>query len=55
MLKEPGDECLVVCKWSQNTIFLEEAVKHFLLNPEDQQELTRQSDRWMNAKKKYFG
>ncbi len=55
MLKQPGDECIVVCKWSQNTIFLEEAVKHFLLNPEDQKELTRQSDRWMNTKKKYFG
>jgi hypothetical protein len=54
MLKEAGDECLLVCKWSQNTIFLEEAVKHFLLNPEDQKELTRQSDRWMSTKKKYF-
>lgn len=55
MLKEAGDECLVVCKWSQNTIFLEETVKHFLLNPEDQKELTRQSDRWLKKKKKYFG
>ena len=55
MLKAPGDECLIVCKWSQNTIFLEEAVKHFLLNPEDQKELTRQSDWWINTKKKYFG
>lgn len=54
MLKEVGDECLVVCKGSQNTIFLEEAVKHFLLNPEDQQELTRQSDWWLSTKKKYF-
>ena len=54
MLKEAGDECLVVCKWSQNTIFLEEAVKHFLLNPEDQKELTRQSDRRINTKKKHF-
>jgi len=54
MLKESGDECLVVCKWSQNTIFLEEAVKHFLLNPEDHKELTRQSDRWLNKKKEYF-
>lgn len=55
LLKEAGDEFLIVCKWSQNTIFLEEAVKHFLLNPEDQQELTRQSDRRLSKKKKYFG
>jgi len=54
LLKAPGDEYLVVCKWSQNTIFLEEAVKHFLLNPEDQQELTRQSDWRLSKKKKYF-
>lgn len=54
MLKEAGDECIIVCKWSQNTIFLEEAIKHFLLNPEDQKELTRQSDWWLNKKQKYF-
>lgn len=54
MLKESGDEYLVVCKWSQNTIYLEEAVKHFLLNPEDQKHLTRQSDWWLATKKKYF-
>lgn len=54
LLKEQGDEYLVVCKWSQNTIFLEEAVKQLLLNPEDQKELTRQSDRRLATKKKYF-
>jgi hypothetical protein len=54
MLKEPGNGCLVVCKWSQNTIFLEEAVKHFLLNPEDQKELTRQSPRRLAKKQKHF-
>ncbi len=55
MLKEVGDECVIVCKWSQNTIFLEEAVKHFLLNPEDQHELTRQSDWRLSKKSKFFG
>ena len=55
MLKKPGEEYFIVCKWSQNTIFLEEAIKHFLLNLEDQQELTRQSDWWLNKKNKYFG
>lgn len=54
LLKEPGNEYLVVCKWSQNTIYLEEAVKHFLLNPKDQKHLTRQSDWWLATKKKYF-
>lgn len=54
LLKDAADEFIVVCKWSQNTIYLEEAVKHFLLNPEDQQELTRQSDRRLATKKKYF-
>ncbi|MFA6256001.1 MAG: Mur ligase family protein [Candidatus Absconditabacterales bacterium] len=54
ILKAPGDEYLIVCKGSQNTIFLEEAVKHFLLNPEDQKELTRQSDWRLNKKKKFF-
>lgn len=54
MLKETGDECLLVCKWSQNTIFLEEAVKHLLLHPKDESQLTRQSERWLDTKKKYF-
>ena len=54
LLKDAADKFIVVCKWSQNTIYLEEAVKHFLLNPEDQKELTRQSDRWLATKKKYF-
>lgn len=55
VVKESDDEYLVVYKWSQNTIFLEEAVKYLLLNSEDKQKLTRQSNRWMNTKKKYFG
>ncbi|MDO4714087.1 MAG: hypothetical protein Q4B28_05635 [bacterium] len=37
-------------KGSQNTIFLEEAVKLLLLNPQDQAALTRQSPRWLNKK-----
>ena len=54
ILKEDKDDYLVVCKGSQNTIFLEEAVKHFLLHPEDHKELTRQSNWWLNKKSKYF-
>lgn len=54
MLAEPGNECLVICKWSQNTIFLEEAVKKLLANPADEYKLTRQWDRWMAKKKTFF-
>jgi len=53
LLKEPGNEVLLVCKWSQNTIFLEEAVKMLLKDPEDQKELTRQS-KWRMKKKHSF-
>lgn len=54
MLAEPWTECLLICKWSQNTIFIEEAVKMLLANPADQYKLTRQSDRWLQKKKKFF-
>lgn len=55
MLKESGLECLVICKWSQNTIFLEETVKMLLTNPEDGKKLTRQSDRWLKKKWEFLG
>lgn len=54
MLAESGNECLIVCKWSQNTIFIEEAVKKLLANPADEYKLTRQSHRWMQKKKEFF-
>ena len=54
MLQEPGLECVVVCKGSQNTIFLEETVKLLLLNAQDTTKLTRQSDRRQAKKKKFF-
>jgi len=54
MLREPGNEALVICKGSQNTIFLEEAVKKLLLNPADEYKLTRQSHRWMQKKDQFF-
>jgi len=55
MLKESGLECLLVCKGSQNTIFLEETVKMLLSNPKDEERLTRQSDRWIVKKREFFG
>jgi UDP-N-acetylmuramoyl-tripeptide--D-alanyl-D-alanine ligase len=45
---------LIIWKGSQNTIFLEEAIKILLENQEDVDNLTRQSDWWMNKKWKYF-
>jgi len=45
---------LIVWKGSQNTIFLEEAIKLLLKNDEDVLSLTRQSDQWINKKMKFF-
>ena len=45
---------LIVWKGSQNTIFLEEAIKILLENQEDVDNLTRQSDWWMKKKAKFF-
>ncbi len=43
-LKKQNDKLkILVFKGSQNTIFLEESVKHFLQNEKDEQYLTRQS------------
>lgn len=45
---------ILIFKWSQNTIFLEEAVKHFLKDSNDEKLLTRQSEFWMKKKEKYL-
>ena len=45
---------LIIWKGSQNTIFLEEAIKILLENQEDVLNLTRQSDWWMNKKWNFF-
>lgn len=42
---------LVLFKGSQNTIFLEEAVKQVLRSPEDEKNLCRQEWRWLKKKK----
>lgn len=48
--KHADDKFLILFKGSQNTIFLEEAVKHILKNPEDAEKLTRQGARWAARK-----
>ena len=53
-LSESKDLALVLFKGSQNTIFLEEAVKPILRRPEDTSKLCRQSARWMDKKENFF-
>ena len=55
-LKERKDKkpIILVFKWSQNTIFLEESVKHFLQNKKDEELLTRQSSFWMRKKEEFL-
>lgn len=55
-LKEKSDNnpIILVFKWSQNTIFLEESVKYFLINKEDAKLLTRQSTFWAEKKEDFL-
>lgn len=43
-------QSIILVKGSQNTIFLEDAVKQLLLNTEDQAQLPRQSNFWLKKK-----
>lgn len=45
---------LILFKWSQNTIFLEEAVKWCLANPQDEKLLCRQESFWQEKKQLFF-
>lgn len=49
-LKRSDEKWIILFKGSQNTIFLEEAVKQVLANKADVKYLTRQSDWWMQKK-----
>lgn len=54
-LKEDlADNSIILFKGSQNEIFLEEAVKFLLLNPNDTKLLARQDEYWMRLKQEYF-
>ncbi len=46
---------IVLVKGSQNTIFLEEAIKFILKNKKDEKNLCRQSDFWINKKQYLYG
>ena len=49
-LKKSDEKWIVLLKGSQNTIFLEEAVKMLLKDSSEAQFLTRQSKRWLEKK-----
>lgn len=48
------ERALVLVKGSQNTIFLEEAIKYILKNPDDAKKLCRQDEFWRKKKLKLF-
>lgn len=50
ILQNSPDRFLILFKWSQNTIFMEEAIKEVLLNKSDYSLLPRQSKEWMKRK-----
>jgi UDP-N-acetylmuramyl pentapeptide synthase len=52
--KTENTETMIYVKWSQNTIFLEEAIKYFLSQKSDNIKLCRQSNEWMAKKILFF-
>jgi len=53
-LNKSKDKYIILFKWSQNTIFIEESLKQVLLNKEDTNKLVRQSSYWMKQKEKFW-
>lgn len=53
-LESIGNKSVVLLKWSQNTIFTEEALKELLEDEADKKQLVRQSDFWMRKKEEFF-
>lgn len=47
-------DALLLAKGSQNTIYLEEAVKMLLTSPQDAAKLCRQEEYWLKRKEKFF-
>ncbi len=52
--EELPENAIVLVKGSQNTLYLEEAIKFLLENPLDAKQLTRQEDYWMKTKQDFF-
>jgi len=53
-LSKTEEKYLILFKWSQNTIFMEEALKQILKNYVDKQKICRQEDFWIEKKEKFF-
>lgn len=53
-LKQEKKKYIILFKGSQNTIFMEEALKHILLQEEDKKKICRQEDFWMEKKNNFF-
>ena len=53
-LESIGNKSVILFKWSQNTIFMEEALKEVLWDQVSQWELVRQSDDWKKKKEVFF-
>ena len=54
VLEGYDDKYIILFKWSQNTIFAEEALKQVLANKEDEKFLVRQDENWMKQKQIYL-
>lgn len=54
-LEKSDDKYIILFKWSQNTIFLEEAIKQVLKDKNDILKLVRQDEIFMNKKEVFFG
>lgn len=54
LLDNTSDKYLILFKGSQNTIFVEEALKEVLENQDNSIDLVRQSDDWMKKKQLFF-
>jgi hypothetical protein len=50
---QPG--AVILCKGSQNGVYAEETVKLLLADPADAINLVRQSDYWLERKRRQFG
>lgn len=54
IISESQKQTMIYVKWSQNTIFLEEGIIHFLKNQDDEKLLCRQSPEWLRKKEAFF-
>ncbi len=54
LLQQSDQKFLVLCKWSQNTIFLEETVQLLLADPKNSSKLVRQSNIRQKKKEAFF-